>query len=102
MKSLNILRNYAAHHGRVFNRVFALTPKLPPGGSTPQLTRLAPIMNRAFGQLSLVQYLLTRFGIGNTRILPAVLGTFPEVPAVPISHVGAPEGWRSMPLWSPV
>src|SRR5699024_10386326 len=89
-KTLNLLRNYAAHHGRVFNRVFALTPKLPTGNGVPQFTELAPTMNRAFGQLSLVQHLLTRLGVGNTRMLPAVLDTFPTVPAVPISHLGAP------------
>lgn len=100
LKSLNILRNYAAHHGRVFNRVFALTPKLPTGHDVPQLTKLAPTMNRAFGQLSLIQYLLIRLGVGNARILPTVLDTFPAVPAVPISHMGAPEGWRGTPLWN--
>ncbi|KKO79875.1 hypothetical protein WU87_07130 [Corynebacterium minutissimum] len=28
LKSLNILRNYAAHHARMFNRVYDIKPKL--------------------------------------------------------------------------
>lgn len=100
MKSLNILRNYSAHHGRVFNRVFALTPKLPKGDDHPELSDIAPSMNRAFGQLSIVQYLLKTLRAGNPQVLPAVLRSFPDVEIVPISHTGAPSRWALSPLWS--
>lgn len=100
LKSLNILRNYAAHHGRVFNRVFTLTPRLPRTGN-PEIQSLAPVMNRAFGQLSIVQYLLKTFRIGNAAVLPAVMRTFPRVPVVPISQTGAPDDWEDSPLWTP-
>lgn len=100
LKSLNILRNYAAHHGRVFNRVFTLTPRLPRTGA-PGIPALAPVMNRAFGQLSIVQYLLTSFQVGNAAVLPAVMRTFPRIPVVPISQTGAPDDWEDSPLWTP-
>lgn len=29
LKALNILRNYSAHHARMFNRVYAIKPRLP-------------------------------------------------------------------------
>ena len=98
LRSLNILRNYSAHHGRLFNRVFALTPRLPRTGSS-EITRLSPTMSRAFGQLSTVQYLLTTYRIGNPAMLPAVMRTFPRIAVVPMSHTGAPDGWQRLPLW---
>ena len=100
LKTLNILRNYSAHHGRVFNRVFALTPKLPKDGSLPELAIAADSKNRAFGQLTIIQYLLKTLGTGDARILPAVFETFPTVPIVPIMHTGAPESWKTAALWS--
>lgn len=100
LKSLNIVRNYTAHHGRIFNRVFALTPKLPKHDGVPELAIVAPAANRAFGQLSIIQYLLRTLGVGNPRILPAVFDTFPAIPIVPISHTGAPAAWKNEILWS--
>ncbi|WP_255315629.1 Abi family protein [Trueperella pecoris] len=52
LKSMNILRNLAAHHARMFNRVYDIKPKL---NDDPRLFAVAGQMNRAFGQLSLIQ-----------------------------------------------
>lgn len=54
LKSLNILRNYAARHARMFNRVYDIKPKL---SRQARLVQVAGVMNRVFGQLSLIQYL---------------------------------------------
>lgn len=99
LKSLNILRNISAHHGRLFNRDFALTPKLPRDPSH-DVTRTATSMNRVFGQLTLVQYLSQRLGVGNLSLLPAVLATFPRIGRVPLAATGAPPDWREHPQWS--
>lgn len=32
MKSLNVVRNIRAHHGRLFNKVHAIKPRLPTVG----------------------------------------------------------------------
>lgn len=100
LKSLNVLRNIAAHHGRMFNRVYSLQPKLPRGDACPEVTRHSAVMNRAFGQLTLVQYLLTNLSIGNSKLLPTTLGTFPTVDRIPREHLGAPHDWRYVELWS--
>lgn len=99
LKALNILRNYAAHHGRVFNRVFTLKPRLPRADTHPEIVNLSPVMNRSFGQLSMVQYLLKAFEVGNPNILPSVFNSYPDVPNVPIGQTGAPPGWESTPFW---
>lgn len=99
LKSLNILRNVCAHHGRLFNRVFALAPKLPPVGRYPDLDRCGPF-TRTFGQLSMVQYLLTTQNIGRPKVLPSILNAFPEVPGVRLNATGTPDDWKQNPLWS--
>jgi len=98
MKSLNIVRNVSAHHGRLFNRVFALAPKLPPAGDFPALDAAAPF-TRTFGHLTLIQFLLNSQGLKRAG-LPAVMRTFPDVRSVPLRHIGAPDDWAASPLWS--
>lgn len=98
LKSLNIVRNVCAHHGRLFNRVFALTPKLPSAGTFPELDRAASF-TRTFGHLTLIQFLLENQKIRRTG-LPAVMRTYPAVRFVPRSHTGAPVDWDESPLWS--
>lgn len=98
MKSLGIVRNVCAHHGRLFNRVFP-APKLPQPGRWPDLDACGPF-TRAFGQLSLVQHMLRTRSVGNSSLLRATLARYPDVQLVPLSHVGVPTGWESLTLWS--
>jgi abortive infection bacteriophage resistance protein len=98
LKSLNIVRNVCAHHGRLFNRVFALAPKLPAVGVSPALDAAGPF-TRTFGLLTLIQFLLESQGLRRAG-LPAALRSFPAVRFVPLRHTGAPDTWQQLPLWS--
>ncbi|MED6045674.1 MULTISPECIES: Abi family protein [Rothia] len=100
LKALNLVRNICAHHGRLFNRVHTITPKLPQAGRHPDLDMDSQEWNRTFAQLTLVQFLLDRLGLGRGRILPAVVKTFPTVAIVPLSHMGVPDGWEEIRLWA--
>lgn len=97
LKSLNIVRNVCAHHGRLFNRVFALAPKLPTPGKFPDLDQAASF-TRTFGHLTMIQFLLDSQGLRRT-LLPSVMRTFPSVKIVPVTHTGAPHDWNSFSLW---
>lgn len=101
LKALNLVRNTCAHHGRFFNRVHTIVPKLPAIGRHPDLDAVSTDWSRTFGQLTLVQFLSDRLGTGRSRLLPAVLKTYPQVQFVPISHMGVPDGWHAAStLWS--
>ncbi len=101
LKALNIVRNICAHHGRLFNRVHTLSPKLPPVGRQPDLDAVATDWSRTFGQLTMIQFLLDRLRVGRPTFLPTVLKTFPSVPTIPITHVGASSDWSSASrLWN--
>ena len=93
LKALNIVRNICAHHGRLFNRVHTISPKLPAQGTHTDLDCINTDWKRTFGQLTLVQLLLDRLNVGNKKLLPTVVQSFPEVQIVPISHMGAPDNW---------
>ena len=97
LRSLNILRNYAAHHARVFNRGFDIKPKL---SQDPRLDSIRKVTNRAFGQLTLIRYLHRELGLSGPSQLPAVLGSFPHNELVPFDRLGAPYTWQDLPLWS--
>lgn len=96
LKSLNILRNYSAHHARMFNRSYDLRPKL---SEEPSLVAIKETTNRAFGQLSLIQYLLRKLEIAPGIRIPEVLSRYPENELVPFSRVGAPSDWSELNLW---
>lgn len=101
MKALNLVRNTCAHHGRLFNRVHTLSPKLPKVGIYPDLDAVSTDWSRTFGQLTLIQFMLDRLGLGRTTLLPAVMKSYPTVRAVPITHMGAPTDWQSgSALWA--
>lgn len=97
LKSLNIVRNYAAHHARIFNRVYDIKPKI---NSDPRLAPVAESMNRAFGQLTLIQYLHRQLGLSSAERLPAVMSTYPDNNIVPLMRTGAPENWADLALWA--
>lgn len=96
LKSLNIVRNYAAHHARMFNRVYDIKPKL---SKDPRLCSLKHTNNRLFGQLTLIQYLHHELQLSPANVLPELLLRFPHNPHVPFSRTGAPEKWHELELW---
>ena len=100
LKALNLVRNTCAHHGRLFNRVHTIAPKLPKAGLHSDLDAASEEWNRTFARLTLVQFLSDRLGVGRSRMLPDVVKTFPAVTIVSLSHMGVPEDWQANPLWA--
>lgn len=96
LRSLNVLRNLAAHHARMFNRVYGMQPKL---NNDQRLAPMRDVMNRAFGQLTLIQYLHRQLDLSPAVELPAVMRSYPHNDMVPFSRTGAPAGWSDVELW---
>lgn len=95
LKALNLVRNTCAHHGRLFNRVHTIVPKLPAIGRHTDPGAVSTYWSRTFGQLTLIQFLSDRLGAGRNKLLPTVVRSFPTVRAAPSTHMGVPDGWRS-------
>ena len=62
----------------MFNRVYTIKPRLPRKGRHTELDMIAGVVNRTFGQLTLIQYLLVRLDLGNTTRLPRLLEQYPQ------------------------
>lgn len=93
---LNLLRNLCAHNARIYNRSFTIRPV------NPRNKRISPNCTnsqRLYGQLSLIQYLLHEFDIGDTTRIPSTIRLFPENSLVPFSRLGFPPNWESEWLW---
>ena len=103
LKCLNILRNLSAHHARLFNRGFDITPKL---SDDTCLDAIRNENNRVFAQLTLIRFLQEQLGFRNNSLLPDLLESYPHNDLVPFSRLGipfevagAPFDWRTHPLW---
>lgn len=99
MRALNVVRNVCAHHSRFYNRYYSLTPKLPRRETHAALDAIAPVKDSTFAMLTLLQHLAASTLGASTRILPAVLRTFPAGSGLDISATGAPADWATSELW---
>lgn len=100
LKSLNAVRNTAAHHGRLFNRSHALRPKLPATGASITIDAIRQRSNKTFAMLSLIQYLRQAMGIGPSSMLIKSIEHYPlGIAQMPLSVTGAPTDWRELDLW---
>lgn len=96
LRALNVLRNHAAHHARMFNRSFDIKPRLPRGEA---FDIVRDVTNRAFGQLTLIRQLDSVLTLHASDSLIEVLESYPDQDLVPFDRIGAPQGWRECTLW---
>ena len=105
LKTLNFVRNVAAHHSRLWNRNVPEVPGIPPAADVPLLAHLHTPEKpayRLYGALCCAQYLLRSIqpNAAWADQLRALLGTFPVSDLVAIDGAGFPPGWAAEPLWS--
>ncbi|MEZ6234593.1 MAG: Abi family protein [Phycisphaerales bacterium] len=96
-KSLNVVRNICAHHGRLWNRELGLSPKIP-----ERLTEWKhPVRvkgDRVFGILTICKWSLDRVSSPSSWG-ERVVGLLRQHPRVPLVSMGFPEGWECSPIW---
>ncbi len=102
LRALNVLRNWCAHHARMWNRAVAISAKLPQHGAVPDLDHLRGTEKRVFHLLGITQYLLRTVSPEGTQILPDLLARFPRVPYLSLRQMGCPDDWQKQRLWSPI
>ena len=99
LRSLRPLRNFCAHHHRVWNWSFNRNGvKIPQRKKFPEWHSPRLPNNRMGIFLTICRYWLNRIQPDNdwSERVFALFDTFPEVPA---SAMGFPENWRRHPLW---
>ena len=99
MESLTSLRNFCAHHSRIWNRRYALKPQMPKTlAGRKWLTNFSFPPDKIYPQLCCIAYLLNAIDTQNTFAteFKALLAKYPTVDAI---AMGFPNGWQQELLW---
>ena len=104
LRTVNYVRNVAAHHSRLWNRDIVNEPKLPKLGLLPELNHLIPLKHahaRYYAVACLLRYLLKKINPSSSwhKRLEELLQSFPSNHVVDIKHMGFPADWHQLPLW---
>ena len=106
LRTLNYLRNIAAHHCRLWNRNIVDQPKMPRTGEVPPFDPVLAEMSveRVYPALCVIAHLL-RHSYPETdwhyRLAEHLLA-FPTTtaPKIDVAAMGCPEHWRQHPFWA--
>ena len=106
LHTMTYVRNICAHHGRLWNREFAIKPNIL---LKPKRNWMQPAFNinqRTFYFLSILKYLLIAAN-PNNHLTSKLDALFLKYPNIPIQFLGIPSGidggllnWKEEPLWS--
>lgn len=94
---LSIVRNTCAHHGRLYNREFAVTPVMPRTKPQGLRTQLMPQSRGLYNSLVIMLHLMDRIAPQSTwrHRLVDLLGR----DGAPLGAMRFPANWGSMPIW---
>ena len=99
MESLTSLRNFCAHHSRIWNRRYAVKPQMPRTlAGHKWLTFFSFLPDKIYPQLCCIAYLLNAIDSQNTfsNDLKRLLKKYPSID---VAAMGFPKGWKKEPLW---
>jgi len=108
LRTLNFVRNVAAHHSRLWNKNLVDQPKLP---KTGQIAAFDPIVNdpllsqevssRLYSVICILIHLLKIISPNSSwrDRLREMIDQFPQVPSLSISDMGFPLQWQQHDFW---
>ena len=98
IKCAAVLRNYTAHHARIWNRRFPLKPQLPKKLPFAWIDQEHTEKVKLYAQLCYLVYLQNNIHPGNSfkQELFALLKAHPNVD---VKAMGFPMNWSEEPLW---
>jgi abortive infection bacteriophage resistance protein len=102
LRSINLVRNIAAHHSRLWNRSIVLKPRIPANNNLLQhLTRDNFVISRVYATLCVLQYLQRIIAptVGWSQRLQELCAQMPAAPQVALSQAGFLSDWEQLPLW---
>lgn len=98
MRSLSALRNYCAHHARLWNRFLNATPQMNVNLRGAWINSNNIDANKVYAILCCIAYWLDAMGYGDE--FKANLKQLIQLyPSVDVAAMGFPKGWRQEPLW---
>jgi len=92
------VRNICAHHGRLWNKQFTVTMKLPQYPASLKLAVNPATERRLYNTLATIGYLINIIAPGSDwrrKLITLITDT----PLADTAAMGFPENWRQMPAW---
>lgn len=104
LRSLNFVRNVAAHHSRLWNKNLVDQPKLPKHGEIKEFDPIVGIPDinaRLYSVLCILLYMMRISSPNSTWPvrLRAMVDAFPSVANLSVADMGFPTDWRTHDLW---
>lgn len=104
LRTFNFVRNEAAHHSRLWNRVNTEIPVLPPLERCRWLEPLHQDPNslrRLFGALTLMRFMMRAIKPDSAwhEQLKEHIESFPKTDLVSLMAAGFPDEWQELPIW---
>lgn len=98
MHAIANLRNICAHHSRLWNRRFTITPQIPYNTLFPFLKCTHFHANKLYAQLCCINYILSIISPNNSFVteLKTLLDT---CPMADVSEMGFPTDWKEEEIW---
>lgn len=98
MKCASVLRNYCAHHARLWNRRFPIMPQLPKKLPLKWIdtSHIRPI--KLYAQLCYLAYLEQSIN-PNSQFKGRITALLSDNPQATSKSMGFPANWREEPLW---
>ena len=106
LRTLNLVRNVAAHHGRLWNRNITERPSFPttqPHHKLHHVAQSTPAQTRVYGALCVIQQMLSVIAPHDcwAEKLKVACQAFPLTPAVNLLDAGFTLDWEQKNLWQP-
>lgn len=100
MRTITLIRNIIAHHGRLWNRVLINKYDWPSNTHTPILNYIPTNYQRRkiFPILSAISYMCDKIHPEN-HIRENLYKLFKEFDEIPLYKMGFPKDWKQQPLW---
>ena len=98
LESLTIVRNYCAHHARLWNAHFPVRPKITLRMRQKWIRNLNFPTDRLYPQLCCIAYWQNSLDSQNTFVAD-IKSLLAKYPSVPVSMMGFPRGWENEQLW---
>ena len=96
---LTIVRNYCAHHSRLWNRKFTITLKLPKKNPEILINSFSnENMRKIYNTLVMFEYFMEEISPG-TGWRQRLVDLFNKYPVVSSGQMGFPAGWQTLPIW---
>jgi len=108
LRTLNFVRNVAAHHSRLWNKNLVDQPKIPKTGQIAAFDALAndPLLSqevcaRLYSVICILIHMLKIISPNSSwrDRLREMIDQFPQVPSLSISDMGFPHQWQQHDFW---